>query len=145
MNGNEIAGIVPGSYLGLTRAWRAGDRVDLDLDLSPRTWEGERECSGLTSIYRGPLLLAYDPRYNRSVPPPDEPEGPDALPAPRILVPSDAGKPLPWDGHVPPILLVETRTPSGAPVRLCDFASAGATGTAYRSWLPAVLRGQPMT
>ena len=35
------------------------------LDFSPHFWPGERECQGLVSIYRGPLLLAYDQRYNQ--------------------------------------------------------------------------------
>jgi hypothetical protein len=44
--------------------------------------------------------------------------------------------PVTWEGWQPPLLLVETADANGAPVRLCDFASAGQTGTLYRSWLP---------
>jgi hypothetical protein len=32
-------------------------------------------------------------------------------------------------------VLVEVKGKDGRPVRLCDFGSAGATGTEYRSWL----------
>ena len=48
----------PGSYLTLERAWTAGDRVKIDLDLGLRFWRGERECAGKSSVYAGPLLLA---------------------------------------------------------------------------------------
>ena len=36
---------------------------------------------------------------------------------------------------MPPILLVDVKAADGRIVRLCDFASAGADGSAYRSWL----------
>jgi hypothetical protein len=36
---------------------------------------------------------------------------------------------------MPPIVLVEYLAAGGRAVRLCDFASAGADGSAYRSWL----------
>jgi hypothetical protein len=41
-----------------------------------------------------------------------------------------------WDGWHPPQILLEGKTPQGRLIRLCDFASAGATGTLYRTWLP---------
>ena len=33
------------------------------------------------------------------------------------------------------LLLLEGKTRTGQPLRLCDFASAGADGSAYQSWL----------
>jgi hypothetical protein len=36
---------------------------------------------------------------------------------------------------LPPWLLYEFEAEGGQVVRLCDFASAGAAGTPYRSWL----------
>jgi DUF1680 family protein len=135
----------PGAYLELRRLWRAGDRIELVLDFSLRAWQGERECVGLTSLYRGPLLLAYDTRYNRELQSGAEPSvfGADpwqtqanCLAAPEIAAGSVQSQPLAWQGWLPPCLLLEARSSSGQVVRLCDFASAGQTGTAYRSWLP---------
>ena len=52
--------VKPGEYLVLDRTWKRGDTVDIQFDFVLRFWRGEREYEGKTSIYRGPLLLAYD-------------------------------------------------------------------------------------
>ena len=83
----------------------------------------------IVSIYRGPILLAYDARFNggdysiESVPFLSEPTL--ELVSERDVVDSD----------IPLILLSGTDT-NGNTVRYCDFASAGATGNYYRSWVP---------
>jgi DUF1680 family protein len=59
VNGDEAAA-TPGTYLSLDREWRPGDRITIDLDMSPRYWVGERECAGKTSAYRGPVLLVAE-------------------------------------------------------------------------------------
>ena len=38
--------------------------IALELDLTPHVWAGERECAGRASLFRGPILLTYDPRFN---------------------------------------------------------------------------------
>jgi DUF1680 family protein len=50
----------PGTYAMLDRQWKKGDVVELDLDMSPRFWAGEKECEGKSSVYLGPLLMALD-------------------------------------------------------------------------------------
>ncbi|MCX6909717.1 MAG: glycoside hydrolase family 127 protein [Verrucomicrobia bacterium] len=121
--------VKPGSYLEAERTWRDADTVELHLPLPLRTFEGQREQQGKVSLYRGPLLLAYDQRDNAF----DEAGIPSIEPA-RLteakLLPlrEPVGKPrAPW-------LLLELPTAKG-PLRLRDFASAGASGTRYRSWL----------
>jgi uncharacterized protein len=145
LNGNAVTDVTPGRYLLLTRTWRAGDEVVVDLDTSLRLGDGERECAGLTSIYHGPLLLAYDRRYNLAVAQEgaprvrdyDEwkPQNNELLPMPLLGAPGLEGKPVEWDEWLPPLLLLEFETEEGVPVRLCDFGSAGEAGTLYRSWL----------
>jgi DUF1680 family protein len=80
----------------------------------------------LASIYRGPVLLAFDHRYNRMDA--EHIPGVDA----RDLQPVVEETSLPY----PPWLLLNVRDVDGNLLRLCDFASAGMTGNPYRSWLP---------
>ena len=126
VNGEPVAEIVPGRYLTVARIWKPGDVVELELDMTPRFWAGERESAGLTSIYRGPILMAYDRRFS-AIDAADLP----ALDATNLTV----GPPAERVGPMPPMLLMEYRAAGGRTVRLCDFASAGADGSAYRSWL----------
>lgn len=59
VNGEPLAAL-RGSYLTLDRTWKAGDRITLEFDMSPRFWFGQRESRGKTSVYRGPILFALD-------------------------------------------------------------------------------------
>ena len=117
----------PGTYLDLTRDWKPGNVVTLELDMAVHLWAGERECAGRASLYRGPILLAYDRRFN-----PDMPDDPP---------PFDASHTEPslceQRGPQPPFVLVKLGTTS-RPLFLCDFASAGVDGSSYRSWLRAL-------
>lgn len=89
----------------------------------------------LASIYRGPILLACDPRHQEK----GESEG---------FVPCfDAkglklkpGKDKTW---LKPWLLMEAKDERGRIVRLCDFGSAGAAGNSIRSWLHLRVPNQP--
>jgi hypothetical protein len=50
----------PGTYAAIERTWTAGDKVEIELDLSLHYWAGERELAGRTSVYRGPILLVHE-------------------------------------------------------------------------------------
>ncbi len=117
----------PGAYHEIEREWQPGDTVSLSLDFSPHMWVGDSECAGTASLYRGPLLLAYDPRYD-SYDPDDIPE----LSLGNVEFAVETR-----DDFLAPWLLARVPTADGESIVLCDFASAGATGTTYRSWLPA--------
>ena len=127
VNGHDAQRTAAGTYITLDRQWRAGDRITLELDMSLRTWIGERQAEGKASIYRGPLLLAYDRRFN-SVDPDELPE----LDLSHLEATADSwlgGYPQPW-------LLLKVPTADGRELTLCDFCTAGAAGTPYRTWLP---------
>jgi uncharacterized protein len=126
VNGEAVTEVKPGEYLTLDRQWKSGDEVRLTLDMSPRAWVGEREAEGKASIYRGPLLLAYDQRLNALDPDEIAPISLDAL----GLELEDR------DARPRPLLAVSLRTDGGR-LTLCDFASAGAAGNLYHTWLPA--------
>ena len=127
VNGEVQSGVQPGSYLCLERRWKRGDRVELRFDMRPHWWVGERECQGLTSLYRGPLLLTYDRRFNDF-----DPDDVPSLRAADLRL-----RPTRWTGPDPaPWLLVSCTGSGGRRVQLCDFASAGEAGSPYRTWLP---------
>ena len=79
-------------------------------------------------LYRGPILLTWDPRLN------DYRSCPQTLDASGLaegkVVPSAAAS-----GWLQPQMLIKFQV-GGNAVRLCDFASAGLSGRDYRSWLP---------
>jgi len=128
VDGRAIKDVSPGTYLTLDREWCDGDRIELDLEMTVRTWSGELARSGHAVIYRGPLLLAYDQKYNTT----DVPQTPTLDLAKLDLEPTTV------EAHFPPIVAYRCAAADGQPVVLCDFASAGANGTDYKTWLPAV-------
>jgi hypothetical protein len=115
----------PGTYLTLAREWKDGDRVEIRFDMSPHFWVGERQLDGWVSAYHGPLLLAFDPAFNSI----DVEEIPD-LDARGFEL-----RPVTADAAIQPWVLFAVKAVNGAEVRLCDFATAGAFGNSYRSWL----------
>lgn len=124
LNGTAIKGVVAGSYLEIVRRWRRGDRIGLELDMSTHYWQGEKECRGKVSLYRGPVLLTYDRRFN-AVDPHEIPVL--DLEGLRLRTVEQEGA---W-------VAVDCRGPAGERLRLCDFASAGEGGAPYLSWLKA--------
>jgi len=125
VNGRDIAA-VSGTYLSLPREWKDGDTVEVRLDMSLHYWAGEKQLGSLASIYHGPILLAFDPTYNTM----DPPAAP-ALDARDVTYELESAK-----GAIQPLLLLKVISPGGPEVRLCDFATAGAYGNYYRTWLP---------
>ena len=101
------------------RRWKAGDQIALDLDLTPHIWPGEKECASKGSIYRGPILLAVNL--------------PDKTPLPVLNAQhiSPAKLQPPGQGW----LTVRIASERG-PIDLIDYASAGAGGVRYATWLP---------
>jgi len=125
VNGRKVEDVAPGSYCAVRRKWKTGDVVDVRLDMSLHFWAGRRQCRGRTSVYRGPILLTYDRRFNDV--------DPDDLPA--MDAASLKARPVLWKGPLPPALLLACRDAKGKGLRLCDFGSAGEGGTPYVSWL----------
>ena len=127
VNGEAITGIVPGTYQRIARTWKAGDTIVLTLDFGVRTWAGDKECAGKVSVFRGPIVYAYDGRYNKL--------NPGELPV--IEATHVNLEPLPYDGALAPWSLMKLNTWEGASYTVVDLSSAGQTGNHYRTWLPA--------
>ena len=122
VNGLETP-VAAGTYCVLTREWRPGDRVTIDLDMRLRVWIGERECEGKASIYRGPLLLARE----QSPPSHGTFMALDLKALHERLIDPSPGA----------FVLVDVTDAAGQTVRLRDFGNAGQHGIIYSSWLPA--------
>lgn len=125
VNGERIRNVSAGSYFPLERDWKKGDCVEIRLDMSEHFWVGSKQCRGRVSMYRGPILMTYDRRFN-DIDPGDLPELDG-----RTL----RRRHINWKGRIEPIMLLEYRDGEGRKLRLCDFGSAGEGGTPYRSWL----------
>jgi DUF1680 family protein len=126
LNGEAVNGVKPGAYLVVDHMWQPGDTIKMDLDFTLHFWVGERECADKVSIYRGPLLLTYDRRFNER----------DPAEVPSLDAHDLRGKVAKWPGRHAPLLLMEFATGDGHALKLCDFASAGDGGSPYLSWLP---------
>ena len=126
LNGKTVKDAKPGTYLELDKEWRNGDVIDLSFDMSTHFWVGERECAEKVSIYRGPILLAWDQRFNEGRT--DE--------IPELVAGSLELELINVTDFPRPIGVYRVEAKDGSEIFLCDFATAGMTGTFYRSWLP---------
>jgi hypothetical protein len=130
INNQTPAVAQPDTYLAFDRLWSPGDTIHLQFDMGPRFVEGgpqppaansTGDASGRMVVYYGPLLLAYDARFDRY--------SPSALPVidRTVTTSSELIAAGIWD----PLLLLTLATTDGHTVTLCDFASAGAL-----PWIP---------
>ncbi|PWM98497.1 MAG: hypothetical protein DBX37_06675, partial [Massilioclostridium sp.] len=124
INGESVSGLVSGEYYTMNREWKNGDTLELNLDIAVHYWVGEKNFAGKTSVYYGPILLAYDTNYN-------------FLPASgATLQTSDLENMKVVDGSEEGCwLFAETKTINGIPVKLVDFASCGQDKSNYETWL----------
>lgn len=134
LNGKSIPYITPGRSLEIKRAWKTDDKLEFDSRMAIRAMPGAREAEGKVSLYRGPLLLTFDQAHNEI----DDDNIPavelEKLSQSRTLTSSD-----PVSSRIPamqPWLVIEVPTVENRWVRMVDYASAGAVGTRYRTWLP---------
>ncbi len=130
--GEEPRRVGPG-YVRVDRSWRPGESIKLHVDLPVRIEAGDRACAGRGSVFRGPLLLAFDPALNDF----DAEDLPTIRPDDLSRAQVVTGDPDDRTGELGPMLRVEIPLADGRVLRLGDFASAGASGTPYRTWLPA--------
>ena len=133
MNDAPLPDPTTGAYYRVDRKWAPYDRFKIEFDFTPRVWIGERECEGRASFYLGPILLAHDPRFTRTSE--ISPMSVDSLVFTPVFASSYTASWPRGDGPAP-LLLVRKKEPDGSGTLLCDFASAGAMGNSYRTWLP---------
>jgi DUF1680 family protein len=161
LNGKAVKGVQSGQYLTMERTWKKGDRIQISLDMSLHVWTGDRDCQGRASIYRGPLLLTFDHRYNLHLAANEEKKaliedswknfswtsgepGSAILNIPTLDAKVMHCKRVVWSDWLAPQLLVELAAANGLKIRLCDHGSAGEGGTPHVSWLPVTNVPPPM-
>jgi len=110
-----------GAYFETACRFTGTEEIVIEFDFSLHMWEGQQTYAGKCSLYRGPLLLACDRRLN-SFELADMP-----LVDPEALEAVECGQL--W---LAPRIMLKDRENG---VVLCDFASAGAVGSPYASWL----------
>lgn len=97
-----------------------------EFEMKPHFWIGDGAQLGKVSVYYGPLLLAFDQRDNTL----------DCGELGELDFENIALEPVQLSGPFSPVVAFRLRTADGDDLILRDFATAGATGTEYRSWLP---------
>jgi uncharacterized protein len=115
-----------GTYLVLDREWTSGDRIEISFDMSFHFWAGEREQDAKTSVYRGPLLLAFDALDNEA----------DIDKIPELDGAHMQGTAESTERLFKPWVLLKFAGTNAPSIRLRDFATAGSYGTPYKTWLP---------
>jgi DUF1680 family protein len=135
----------PDGYVALRQEWKKGDYVQLRLKLEPRVVVGDHKNEGRIAVLYGPLVLAADEALLGDKECPLSAVGvSDSKLAALHFTPEPAPDKLKsWSGaEVFRITGVACKTTGsvkqGTPLKvgLVPFADAGATGTAYKIWLP---------
>lgn len=111
---------------------RNKQQINIHFDTSLRVEHGERNLSGHSTAYIGPILLAADQRYNGYAS-----TGNSLFHDFTISQLSDktVNSNSSNSQIASPYLLVRATDRRGRSLLLCDFASAGQTGTTYTTWL----------
>jgi len=126
----------PGRYYAVKRVWKRGESIKLTFPMKLRYESGDGDFAGCVSVFRGPLLFAYDQRFNSYDSDVIPTITPETFANARLeLPPQDPERER--IGDYAPWALVKLNAPDGTPVTLVDFASAGSLGTTYASWIPA--------
>lgn len=139
VNGEALSDVQPGSYRTIARKWKSGDKVLLQFDMRGRLVE----LNGYQAVERGPVVLARDWRFVDGFV--DEACRIQAADGYVELFPVSDKPEKMWMAFTAPMQLLG-RDPAiagqePAPVKLCDFASAGNTWNRegrYRVWLPLI-------
>ncbi len=140
VNGEPVNATVAGDYCIISRQWKAGDRISLNLEMTPRVLH----MNQAVAFERGPVVFARDTPFNDgfvdeviSISPQHE----------TIEMKTTQGKPGMWMSVTIPVIrgTYSDAAVDKRDIHLCDFASAGSTwdeSVRYRVWLPNLYHPQ---
>jgi uncharacterized protein len=125
---------VAGEYLEITRTWKEGDTVDIQLDLTPQVVSGAPSYPDHVAVLRGAQVLAVDQYLNPEleiwttglVTPPVFASTPDRLP--QSWHHTQAYEVAAFEGS-------ELLGKRAQKVLMVPISDAGRTGSEYRTWL----------
>ena len=120
VNGKSMSNVLSGDYYMINRLWHDGDVIEIEFDMSVHFWIGEKDYSGKTSIYYGPVLLAINSVSST---------------ASGYKLEASAVKKITFDKNKDFWFYGTVETTCGKKVALVDFASAGDNGESYTTWL----------
>ncbi|MDZ7607901.1 MAG: glycoside hydrolase family 127 protein [Cyclobacteriaceae bacterium] len=134
-----VSEVRPGTYCSISRTWKKGDFIDLELDMKGRVIE----LHNYQAIQMGPLVLARDSRFADGYV--DEAGVIQQKDGFVELTPLTEKPDHVWLAFSAPLVLgtdLEGEGKNPKSIRFCDFASAGNTwdhSTRYRVWIPKTL------
>lgn len=139
VNMEEYKGMNPGNYFSVSRKWKKGDKIEIQLDLRGRL----HELNNFQAITRGPLVLTRDSRFIDGFV--DETSVVANQNGIVNLTEVQAKPEHVWLAFTAPLILgtdLEGEYRQPVQISFCDFASAGNTweeDSRYRVWLPQTL------
>jgi DUF1680 family protein len=130
LNGKVCKDVLPGDYYKINRKWQTGDVIEIEFDMSVHYWLGEVECSGKSSIYYGPVLLAMDT---------------DSPTSENCVLDAQSVEKIVFEDHKDFWFYGWVETDKGEKAALVDFSSAGDQGEPYTTWLHVANNPDPLT
>jgi DUF1680 family protein len=117
-------------YLTITRNWKAGEKIVLDIELPVRILYGGQNYKNYVAFQRGPQILSADSSLNLTNPIFISPK----LTGSSKIILDDASATLPaqWIGRQAYSYIQD----DGKNLVLVPFADAGQTGATMQVWLP---------
>ena len=123
LNGTKLENPIKGKYYCIDRLWSDGDIIELTLDMSLHFWAGEDAYEGRYSIYRGPILLAFDPFYDFGI---EYDNIPEIIGSKMVLENLDLDR--------EPGTLFKYNIGGDRSITMCDLFTAGLSGNPYTTW-----------
>ena len=67
INGSKAASVSGGQFYGITRQWKVGDSIQLEMPMTWRFIRGRRTQEGRAAIMRGPQIFTFNPECNSEI------------------------------------------------------------------------------
>lgn len=140
VNGEAVEGVTAGEYLNLTRTWKAGDKIELVMDMKTKVVDcpdgSATEAGEYIALIRGPITLARDARFNDG----------SVIDGSAILVDENgyADVTIAEDRSFHNHMEFEVKTKDGGSIRMTDYASAGSTWTVESQYATWLVKEEPM-